>query len=168
MQSVYRLFGMAEETALLVLLAACGPASEDAPAPMVAQPPNGNWPVAVRFDPADGIRRVGEVLAARPRERIHAEQMNDPAFWQAFKPTLLEHLATLPGGAWIDYWNPEAPPLEGPTIVTVEAPLHKTPLFLRAGSDEPVLDLTALYKEALAIARTPPTVPDGHQLIPPP
>lgn len=70
----------------------------------------------------------------------------------------------LPEGAWIDYWNPEESPIEGPTTVTVNTPLHKTPIFLRSGSDQKILDLQSLYKESLEIARDQPTLPDGSQL----
>jgi hypothetical protein len=48
--------------------------------------------------------------------------------------------------------------------VTVDVPLYKTPIFLRAGSDEAVLDLQAIYEESLEIARDQPTLPDGRQL----
>jgi len=70
----------------------------------------------------------------------------------------------LPEGEWVDYWNPDADPIAGPTTVTVDVPLYKTPIFLRAGSDEAVLDLQAIYEESLEIARDQPTLPDGHQL----
>jgi hypothetical protein len=46
----------------------------------------------------------------------------------------------------------------------VDAPLYKTPIFLRADSDEEVLDLQAMYDESLEIAREQPTFPDGSQL----
>jgi alpha-glucosidase (family GH31 glycosyl hydrolase) len=72
----------------------------------------------------------------------------------------------LPEGRWIDYWNPDDAPVEGPTTVTVETPLYKTPIFLRAESDREVLDLDALYQESLEIAREQPTMPDGSQLDP--
>lgn len=70
----------------------------------------------------------------------------------------------LPEGRWIDYWNPNESPIEGPTTVTVETPLYKTPIFLRANSDQEILDLEALYEESLEIARDQPTLPDGSQL----
>jgi alpha-glucosidase (family GH31 glycosyl hydrolase) len=70
----------------------------------------------------------------------------------------------LPEGQWVDYWSPDDAPVEGPTTVTVETPLYKTPIFLRAGSDQEVLDLNELYQESLEIAREQPTLPDGSQL----
>ena len=70
----------------------------------------------------------------------------------------------LPAGRWRDYWNPEGGELEGPTTVTVEAPLYKTPIFLRAGSQEEILDLEALYRESLQIARERPELDDGSEL----
>lgn len=70
----------------------------------------------------------------------------------------------LPEGRWIDYWRPDAAPREGPTTVTVEAPRHKTPIFLRADSDEEVLDLQAVYEASLDIARDRPVLRDGSQL----
>ncbi len=70
----------------------------------------------------------------------------------------------LPEGRWVDYWNPDAASVEGPTTVTVETPLYKTPIFLRARSDQEVLDLEEIYQESLEIAREQPTLPDGSQL----
>ena len=48
--------------------------------------------------------------------------------------------------------------------MTVKTPLHKTPIFLRADSDQEILDLQQLYNESLEIARDHPSVPDGSQL----
>jgi alpha-glucosidase (family GH31 glycosyl hydrolase) len=70
----------------------------------------------------------------------------------------------LPEGRWIDYWNPDESPVEGPTTVTVETPVYKTPIFLRADSDQEILDLDQIYEESLEIARDQPTLPDGSQL----
>lgn len=70
----------------------------------------------------------------------------------------------LPEGRWIDYWAPEGAPIEGPTTVTVETPVHKTPIFLREGSDEDVLDLQRIYEESMDIARDQPSIPDGSQV----
>jgi len=72
----------------------------------------------------------------------------------------------LPEGRWIDYWNADAAPIEGPTTVTVETPLHKTPIFLRADSDQEILDLQRLYEESLEIVRERPDIGDGSQLDP--
>lgn len=70
----------------------------------------------------------------------------------------------LPSGRWIDYWNPDAAPVEGPTTRTVQTPLYKTPIFLREESDQEILDLESLYEESLEIAREQPVLPDGRQL----
>jgi alpha-glucosidase (family GH31 glycosyl hydrolase) len=70
----------------------------------------------------------------------------------------------LPEGEWIDYWNPEGDTLDGPATVTVEAPLYKTPIFLRAGSGQEILDLEQLYRESLKIARERPELNDGSRL----
>jgi alpha-glucosidase (family GH31 glycosyl hydrolase) len=70
----------------------------------------------------------------------------------------------LPEGRWVDYWNPDESPVEGPTTVTVETPLYMTPIFLRADSDQEILDLDQIYEESLEIARDQPTLPDGSQL----
>jgi hypothetical protein len=43
----------------------------------------------------------------------------------------------LPRGAWIDYWDPTRR-LTGPTTVTVDAPLDRIPLFVRAGGMLPL------------------------------
>ena len=76
-----------------------------------------------------------------------------------------ERAVYLPAGRWRDYWNPEGGELlEGPTTVTVEAPLYKTPIFLRAGSQEEILDREALYRESLRIARERPELDDGSEL----
>jgi len=47
----------------------------------------------------------------------------------------------LPQGEWIDYWEPTRR-LHGPTTVTVDAPLDRLPLFVRAGGLLP-LDVTS-------------------------
>jgi alpha-glucosidase (family GH31 glycosyl hydrolase) len=70
----------------------------------------------------------------------------------------------LPEGEWIDYWSPDEGSIKGPTTVTVNTPLHKTPIFLRAESDQEVLDLQGLYEESLEIAQDQPSLPDVNQL----
>ena len=70
----------------------------------------------------------------------------------------------LPEAQWVDYWNPSEDPITGPTTVTVQAPVHKTPLFIRANSEQEILNLEAIYQESLEIARDRPTLPDGSQL----
>lgn len=70
----------------------------------------------------------------------------------------------LPEGEWVDYWNPEQEPRSGPTTVMVQTPVYKTPIFVRADSDQKILDLESLYEESLEIARDRPDLPDGSQL----
>lgn len=72
----------------------------------------------------------------------------------------------LPEGRWVDYWEPDGGAIKGPTTVTVETPIYKTPIFLREESDHEILDLEALYQESLEIARDQPTLPDGSTLDP--
>lgn len=49
------------------------------------------------------------------------------------EPGQVERLVYLPAGRWQDYWTGEMH--EGPGRVTVPAPLHQIPIFLRDGTD---------------------------------
>lgn len=75
-----------------------------------------------------------------------------------------ERSVYLPAGTWIDYWDQEQR-YEGPTTVAVATPLHKTPIFVRAASTEPRLDLNALYQQSLDQVQTAPTLSDGSDLV---
>jgi len=48
----------------------------------------------------------------------------------------------LPRGVWLDFWSDEK--IEGPKTVTVEAPLERLPLYIKAKD----LDLVAAMKKA--------------------
>lgn len=50
---------------------------------------------------------------------------------------LRQRQVTLPPGSWVDWWTGEA--YQGGRTVTVDAPLSKLPLFLRAGGIVPLL-----------------------------
>ncbi len=47
-------------------------------------------------------------------------------------PGATERKVYLPEGIWVDFWNGEG--MVGPAVITREAPLNKTPIFLRGGS----------------------------------
>lgn len=67
-----------------------------------------------------------------------------------------EHTLYLPEGErWIDAWTSQTH--DGGRSITVSAPLHKIPLFIREGSDINYGTLLEkLWVESLKIARTPP------------
>lgn len=124
---------------------------------------------------ADVARETGTPIM-RP---LFVEYPNDDRAWEVWDQYLYgkEYLVApvinkgmrqrevyLPEGEWLDYWNPDQGSIEGPATVTVQIPLHKTPIFLRADSDQEILDLESLYEESLDIARDPPDLPDGSQL----
>jgi alpha-D-xyloside xylohydrolase len=53
------------------------------------------------------------------------------------------------GETWINAWNPEEE-IRGGRFITVNAPLHQTPLYIRKGADHIDLgDLNALWEESL-------------------
>jgi len=128
------------------------------------------------YDYAREARRTGHPIM-RP---LFYEHPGDERAWEAWDQYYFgedylvapvieegkrEREVYLPAGRWRDYWNPEGGEvLEGPTTVTVEAPLYKTPIFLRAGSQEEILDLEALYRESLQIARERPELDDGSEI----
>ena len=63
------------------------------------------------------------------------------------------HRMYLPAGEiWIDAWNTDKE-YEGGKFVEVEAPMHKTPVFIRKGSGLKLGDLNKLYQESLEIAQ---------------
>lgn len=53
------------------------------------------------------------------------------------KPKRRRHLVVFPPGRWHNWWNPRQV-IEGPTRITVEAPIDILPLWLRQGSFLPV------------------------------
>lgn len=48
------------------------------------------------------------------------------------KPDITRRLVYLPKGVWYDYWTNRK--FEGPTTITVEAPLETVPMFVRGGA----------------------------------
>ncbi|WP_157974300.1 TIM-barrel domain-containing protein [Lewinella sp. IMCC34183] len=62
----------------------------------------------------------------------------------------------LPAGErWIDAWDTDRV-YDGGQYVTVDAPAHQTPVFIREGSGMELGDLDALYRESLEIAAQKP------------
>ncbi|MCB0639048.1 MAG: hypothetical protein KDC54_20605 [Lewinella sp.] len=94
-----------------------------------------------------------------------AEAWNDWATY-LFGPDLLvsviwesgvtSHRLYLPAGEqWVDAWDPTQV-YEGGQYITVEAPVYKTPVFVRQGATIELGDLNALYQESLEIAAERP------------
>ena len=69
----------------------------------------------------------------------------------------------LPAGEWRDYWRPDSV-YRGPLTLKVSAPVYKTPIFVRATSEVPLVDLDALYQESLEIARQRPKPGNGSEI----
>ena len=66
------------------------------------------------------------------------------------------HTLYLPAGEkWIDAWDKEKT-YDGGKYVTVDAPVHKIPIFIRSGSKIDLGDLNALYAESLRRAGQKP------------
>ncbi|WP_116104967.1 TIM-barrel domain-containing protein [Lewinella sp. IMCC34191] len=118
-------------------------------------------------DQAELARETGTPIA-RPLFLEYPDQEEAWEDWQTylFGPDFLvsvvwesgvdEHRLYLPAGErWIDAWNPENV-MEGGQYVTVDAPAHKTPVFIREGSGQELGDLNALYQESLEIAAKRP------------
>lgn len=75
------------------------------------------------------------------------------AIWRA-EP--VDHELYLPAGErWRDGWDREKV-YDGGRMITVSAPLHKIPIFIREGSKVDLDDLNALYEESLEIAAEKP------------
>ena len=75
------------------------------------------------------------------------------AVWQN---TDMEQKLYLPSGeTWIDAWN-TSKEYQGGSYITVNAPLHKIPVFIRKGSTIKLGDLNAMYQESLSIASKKP------------
>ncbi|MBN2699397.1 MAG: hypothetical protein JXR52_11285 [Bacteroidales bacterium] len=65
------------------------------------------------------------------------------------------HRLYLPAGEkWVDAWNSHTVH-DGGTYIEVDAPLHKTPVYIRFGSDIDLGDLHKLYEESLYLAQQP-------------
>lgn len=72
----------------------------------------------------------------------------------------------LPAGfAWTDAWEP-AQTHEGGQTIEIQTPLHKIPLFIRAGSDPGMGDLNALYNESLEIVKNKPNMAELEKALP--
>jgi len=74
------------------------------------------------------------------------------AVWE---PGKQEHPLFLPAGeTWTDAWTGEK--VDGGRQITVPAPRHKIPVFIRQGSEIDLSDLKQLWKESLKIAKGKP------------
>jgi alpha-glucosidase (family GH31 glycosyl hydrolase) len=105
---------------------------------------------------------------ARPLFLVWPEQREAWEDWQTYLygPDILvspvwqkgqtEHTLYLPAGeTWIDAWNPEQV-YPGGRKITVDAPMHKMPIFVRKGSGTELGDLNALWEESLRMASKRP------------
>jgi len=105
---------------------------------------------------------------ARPLFLIYPEQKQAWNDWQTYmygadilvsaiwEKGKTKHSLYLPAGEkWIDAWDKEKVYTGGKNI-TVDAPLHKMPIFIREGSTINLGDLNALYDESLKIAAKKP------------
>ncbi len=73
--------------------------------------------------------------------------------WKSGKDT---HSLYLPAGeTWVDAWD-KGKVYQGGTTIEVDAPMYKTPIFIRQGSDIDLGDLEGLYQESLKIAEKKP------------
>ena len=66
----------------------------------------------------------------------------------------------LPRGSWIDYWTDQ--PYVGPSKITVEAPLERIPIFVRAGTILPTQQVTQYVDEAPMDPLTFEIFPEGN------
>ena len=109
-----------------------------------------------------------EYLRYVPYDEPYPDQREAYEDWQTYLygPDLLvspiwrtgrrEQTLYLPAGErWIDAWDTRQVH-EGGRRITVEAPLHKIPIFIREGSGLTLGDLNAEWKESLKIAQEPP------------
>jgi alpha-D-xyloside xylohydrolase len=105
---------------------------------------------------------------ARPLFLDYPEQAEAWNDWQTYmfgpdilvsavwKSSTAEHRLYLPQGeTWIDAWDTSRE-YEGGNYVTVEAPLHKIPVFIKKGSEISLGNLEELYAESLKIASEKP------------
>jgi len=67
----------------------------------------------------------------------------------------------LPEGAWIDAWNGRT--FSGPTVVSVDVPVHVIPIFVRSGSYVELGDLPARWRKAVADVTEPPNLEELAQ-----
>jgi len=69
----------------------------------------------------------------------------------------------IPEGTWIDAWTNQE--TTGPTVVTVDAPEHVIPIFVRKGSTVPLGDLNARWEKAIARAKQTPNLLELAQTV---
>ena len=60
------------------------------------------------------------------------------------------HPVSAAGIDWINAWDNQT--FSGGRLATLQAPLHKIPIFIRKGADVKLPDLEELWKESLEIA----------------
>lgn len=91
-----------------------------------------------RYSLAHHLRLAGERMTYGSAERPHQVHLG-PAFMvvPVTEPGAVTQEVAFPeGDAWIDYWTHEA--YDGGTTATVDAPMDRLPLFVRAGSVIPM------------------------------
>jgi alpha-glucosidase (family GH31 glycosyl hydrolase) len=119
------------------------------------------------FELAKEAARTGMPIA-RPLFLLYPDQKQAWNDWQTYMygPDILvsaiwekgktKHSLYLPAGKkWVDAWDKEKIYDRGKNI-TVDAPLHKMPIFIRKGSAIDLGNLNALYDESLKIAAKKP------------
>jgi len=123
------------------------------------------------YDCAKNARQTG-IPVVRPLFLVYPKQRQAWEDWQTYLygPDILvsaiwekateKHSLYLPASEeWIDAWN-ISKVYDGGQKITVDAPLHKIPIFIRKGAE--VLkffgDLQKLYDESLAIAKNKPNL----------
>jgi len=121
------------------------------------------------FELAKQAAQTGMPIA-RPLFLLYPEQQQTWNDWQTYMygPDILvsaiwekgktRHSLYLPAGEkWIDAWDKEKI-YDGGQNITIDAPVHKIPIFVRQGSAMNLGDLNALYDESLKIAARKPNL----------
>ncbi len=77
------------------------------------------------------------------------------AIW---KKGITSHTVYLPkGDTWVDAWDPSKE-YDGGQEITVDAPMYKTPIFVKKSSKIDLGDIDGLYRESLDIAAVKPDI----------
>jgi alpha-D-xyloside xylohydrolase len=121
------------------------------------------------FELAKQAAQTGMPIA-RPLFLLYPEQQQTWGDWQTYMygPDILvsaiwekgktRHSLYLPAGEkWIDAWDKEKI-YDGGQNITIDAPVHKIPIFVRQSSAMNLGDLNALYDESLKIAARKPNL----------
>jgi alpha-glucosidase len=88
----------------------------------------------------DGVPMVRPLVFAWPRESGALDRWDEwmlgddllvAPIWQTGQR---QREVWIPPGEWVDFWDPDTT-IEGPTTVTVDAPLAKLPMWVAEGSE---------------------------------